>query len=130
MTSSRRVFRGALMSAAAVALALAAGTPAQAGRMSFDGAWSVVVVTDYGSCERAYRYGVEIVNGQVFYRGGGGVNIFGRVTPRGQVTVEVRQGNQQAVGTGRLSEDSGGGRWSGASAELQCAGHWIAERRG
>src|SRR5262249_48594070 len=40
-----------------------------------------------------------------------------------------RQWEQAAVGTGRLSEVAGGGRWSGASPSLQCGGHWVAERR-
>jgi hypothetical protein len=135
MTSNRWTRRGLVMSAATAAMLLSAHPGADAARMSaarmnFDGPWSVVVVTDYGSCDRAYRYGVQIVNGQVFYRGNAGVNIFGRVTPRGQVSVQVQQGNQQATGTGQLTEDSGGGRWSGASPERQCGGHWIAERRG
>ena len=91
---------------------------------------SGLIVTDYGSCDRAYRYGVQIANGQVFYRGTSGVSISGRVTPRGQVSVQVQQGGGQAVGTGQLTEDSGGGEWSGASSSSQCGGHWIAERRG
>jgi hypothetical protein len=89
----------------------------------------VLIVTEYGSCERAYRYGLQISNGRVFYQGGSGVDISGRVSPRGQVSVQVRQGDQQATGTGRLSETSGGGRWSGASPNQQCGGHWEAERR-
>jgi hypothetical protein len=107
---------------------LAASTSAPA-RTNFDGAWSVLVITDYGSCERAYRYGVQIVNGRVLSDGEAGVNISGRVSPRGQVNVEVRQGNQQAVGAGRLSQATGGGRWKGASPDQQCGGHWTAQRR-
>jgi hypothetical protein len=129
MTSNRWISRGAVFCATAATMVLA-GAAAQAARTSFDGAWSVIVVTDYGTCDRAYRYGLEIVNGQVFYRGDASVRINGRVTPRGQVDVRVQQGDQQATGTGRLSEDSGTGRWSGASPERQCGGHWIAERRG
>jgi hypothetical protein len=129
MTSKRWTHRGAVLGFAAATVMLV-GASAQAARRSFDGAWSVIVVTDYGTCDRAYRYGVEIVNGQVLYRGEAGVNINGRVSPRGQVNVQVQQGNQQAVGTGRLSETSGGGSWSGASPEQRCGGHWIAERRG
>jgi hypothetical protein len=101
----------------------------RAASMNFDGPWSVLIITDQGSCERTYRYGVEIQNGRVFNRGSSGVNIFGQVSPRGQVNVQVRQGDQQATGTGRLTEVSGGGHWSGASPYQQCAGRWIAERR-
>jgi hypothetical protein len=31
----------------------------------FDGAWSVLIITDAGDCDRAYRYGVQIVRGRV-----------------------------------------------------------------
>jgi len=135
MTSTRWTLRAAVVSAAAAATLLLVHASADAARMkapriNFDGPWSVVIVTDYGSCDRAYRYGVQIANGQVFYRGSAGVNIHGRVTPRGEVSVQVQQGSQQAVGTGQLTEDSGGGQWSGASPDRQCGGHWIAERRG
>lgn len=107
---------------------LAASTPAPA-RTNFDGAWSVLVITDYGSCDRAYRYGVQIVNGRVTDDGGTGASISGSVTPRGQVNVQVRQGNQQAVGAGRLSEARGGGSWKGASPDQTCGGRWTAQRR-
>jgi len=116
------------MGAVALAIALSAGTPAHAARMNFDGSWSVLIITDSGSCDRAYRYGVQISNGRVFSQGSG-ADIFGRVSPRGDVNVRVRQGDQQAIGSGRLSAESGGGRWSGASPGQDCAGHWTAERR-
>jgi hypothetical protein len=104
--------------------------PARAAKRSFDGPWSVLVFAEEGTCQRdTYRYGVQIQNGQVSSEGFGAAEIFGRVTPRGQVSVRVRQGNQEAVGSGRLTEVSGSGRWSGASPQQQCAGHWTAERR-
>jgi len=135
MSSNRWTLRAVVTSAATAAtlLCMHAGADAarmKAPRMNFDGPWSVVIVTDYGSCDRAYRYGVQIANGQVFYRGSSGVNISGRVSPRGEVSVQVQQGSQQATGSGQLTEDSGEGQWSGASPERQCGGHWIAERRG
>jgi hypothetical protein len=114
--------------AAALFAAMPAAAPAQSARTIFDGPWSVVIVTDQGSCERVYRYGVEIANGHVLSQGSGAA-MFGRVTRRGQVDVRVRQGNQEAVGSGRLTQVSGGGWWRGASPDLQCAGHWTAQRR-
>lgn len=128
MPSKRVVLTPSITGAVALALMLTA-LPAQAQRMSFDGPWSVHIFADQGSCQgAAYRYGVQIVNGQVFSQGSG-ADIFGRVTPRGQVSVRLRQGNQEAVGSGRLTQVSGSGRWSGASPQQQCAGHWTAERR-
>ena len=129
MLSNKLVWQGPVMGAAMLAMTLSAGARTPLAQTSFDGPWSVLVITDSGSCDRAYRYGVQISNGRVFYEGGAGVDIFGRVGPRGQVSVQVRQGDQQATGTGRLSQASGGGRWSGSSPNQQCAGHWVAERR-
>ena len=128
MLSKRVALRPSITGAIALAAALTA-LPAQAQRMSFDGPWSVLILGDQGSCQgQTYRYGVQIANGQVFSQSSG-ADIFGRVTPRGQVNVRLRQGNQEAVGSGRLSHVSGGGYWSGASPGQQCAGRWIAERR-
>src|SRR5262249_41818020 len=59
----------------------AAGTSALAA--SFDGPWSVTVVTRSGPCDQAYRYGVTISRGVVYYAGGGPVSLTGRVSPSG-----------------------------------------------
>ena len=127
MTMLRRLNKFVI---AGVVTGICLAASAASARTNFDGSWSVLVVTDYGTCDRAYRYGVQISNGQVFYRGDSSVDISGRVSPVGQVNVRVRQGSQQASGTGRLSQESGGGQWRGSSPEQQCGGHWTAERRG
>ena len=132
MLSHTRLRRGPVIGAAILAAMLSAIPSAHSAppaRMSFDGSWSVLIITDSGSCDRAYRYGVRMSNGRVYYDGRAGVDISGSVGRNGRVDVQVRLGDQQAVGTGRLSEDSGGGQWQGASPDQQCAGHWIAERR-
>ena len=97
---------------------------------SYDGAWSVVIITDAGSCDRASRYGVQIVGGRVFAGGGSGVAMSGRVDPSGRVSVSLRSGGAYASGSGRLSGVSGGGRWQGVSGNSRCAGHWQAQRAG
>lgn len=130
MSSNPSIWLGPVAGAAIVATTLLAGTSAVSARMRFDGPWSVLIITDSGQCERSYRYGIQISNGRVSQDGSSGAAIFGRVSPHGQVNVQVRQGDQRAVGTGRLSQASGGGRWSGASPYQQCAGRWVAERRG
>src|SRR6266404_5091833 len=48
---------------------------------SFDGPWSVLVVTRSGPCDQGYRYGVTIVRGVVSYAGGGPVSLTGRASP-------------------------------------------------
>lgn len=102
---------------------------AAAARTSFNGAWSVLVVTDSGTCDRAYRYALHIHNGRISYPDQT-FNVSGHVDPHGRVSVRIGAGQDEASGTGRLSGDQGEGRWSGHSATSQCAGHWEAERRG
>ena len=106
--------------------ALATESPA---RTPFDGAWSVLIVTTKGDCDRAYRYGVTIDNGNVVYDGGV-VNLYGRVGGNGALRVTLTSGNARANATGcqnrrrysphgvpgptRVSSGSGGGtarRW-------------------
>jgi hypothetical protein len=121
-----------LVLATALVLAATASGSAKTSRASsrtaFDGSWSVVIMTDAGTCDRAYRYGLRIAGGQLFYDGGMGVDLSGQVTPKGNVSVMLRQGNAVAQGSGRLSRSAGTGRWRGASPNLQCSGHWQAER--
>lgn len=95
----------------------------------FDGRWSVLIVTDAGTCDRAYRYAIHISNGKILY-GDSGVDLSGHVAPNGQVEVGVNFGEQRAIGTGQLSADFGQGQWTGHSTSSRCSGHWEAERRG
>jgi hypothetical protein len=119
------VLAGALASAG---IAACAGTAAAGTR--YDGSWSVLITTDSGACNGAYRYGVEISDGTVLYAGGGPVNLQGRVARNGAVRVRVVAGDQWADGSGRLLRDYGGGYWRGQGPTGTCAGRWEAERRG
>jgi hypothetical protein len=94
----------------------------------FDGQWSVLIVTERGDCDRAYRYGVTIRSGNVLYDGGA-VSFSGRVASNGAVRVRVSSGNAFANGTGRLNRNAGSGNWSGQSSGGRCSGYWTAERR-
>jgi hypothetical protein len=98
-----------------------------AAKANFDGNWSVLIVTERGTCDRAYRYPVRISNGSVGYAGQASFDVFGRVGNNGAVTVTVSRGNQSATGTGALSGTDGSGYWRTASGE--CSGTWTAERR-
>lgn len=103
-------------------------TPASA-RSAYDGRWSVLIITERGTCDRAYRYPVQIVDGRVTYAGDGSFNISGRVSGRGGVVVTVSRGDARASGSGRLSRVAGYGTWRGASSSNACSGTWQAERR-
>ena len=115
---------------AASALLSLTAVPVDAGtiaKAAFDGQWSVLIVTEKGRCDRAYRYPVRIENGMVGYAGTAAFNISGAVGNNGAVTVTVSRGSQSATGTGRMSSSDGTGRWATASGE--CSGTWSAERR-
>ena len=118
--------------AALCLVGLAPSAPAQAqskSQAAFDGAWSVLIVTESGTCDRAYRYAVNINRGVVSYAGEAGINLSGRVAGNGAVKVTVSRGSQSATGTGRMTASSGAGKWSGKSGSQTCAGTWEAERR-
>ena len=127
LVSAKRRFMGVVLSAVAVGASLSTA-PAIA-RTSFDGNWSVLIVTDAGSCDRAYRYALHIENGRVSYNDPS-FDISGHVDAHGHVRVSVTYGQQHANGTGRISADYGTGQWSGNSSTSRCSGHWEAERRG
>ena len=99
---------------------------AQAG---FDGAWSILIVTESGECDRAYRYAVQIDHGHINYDGTAGVELTGNVDRNGRVSATVQRGGQGANGTGRLSGNRGRGTWQGKSSTGQCSGYWEAQRR-
>src|ERR1700734_4062016 len=94
-------------------LALPASTSEALARGPYDGTWSVLIVTDSGSCDRAYRYALRIADGRVSYD-----------DPSFSVS------GHSANGSGRLNGDYGDGHWSGRSSTSACSGHWEAERRG
>jgi hypothetical protein len=95
----------------------------------FDGAWSVVIITDQGTCDRTYRYGLRIEGGRVSYAGGSDVAVSGQVGADGRISVEVRSGDSSARGSGRMTESDGEGQWRGTSQNASCSGRWQAERR-
>ena len=121
--------RGSILTGALAFAGIAASVGSADARTRYDGNWSVLIITQSGACERAYRYGVEISDGSVFYDGSGPVNLQGRVARNGAVQVTVSAGDQRAHGFGRLSGDRGGGSWRGQGSTGACAGRWVAERR-
>src|SRR5215216_7433823 len=101
-----------------------AAVPAQA-KTNFDGKWSVVIITEKGTCDRSYRYPIRINAGTVGYAGEASFDVSGRVDPNGSLTVSVAKGDRRANGSGKLSGDFGTGSWTGG----ECSGTWQAERR-
>lgn len=112
--------------------ASAAKARKQVGQASgaYDGLWSVLIITEKGTCDRGYRYAVRIKGGRVGHAdpASSSFRISGNVSGGGATRVTVARGNQSASGTGRMSRNSGSGRWQ--SAKRECSGTWQAERRG
>jgi hypothetical protein len=108
-----------------VALVLTGG--AASAQQQFNGNWSIEVITESGSCDRAYRFPVVIQDGQVRYGGPERVGVSGAVTATGDIRGSVGRGSAQANVMGRLSGRSGSGTWAG-SGSLRCSGQWRAEK--
>src|SRR5271155_1068063 len=93
---------------------------------SYDGVWSVLVQTEKGDCDPAYRYPIRISNGHLVNAGDSAFTITGAVAPTGAITVTVSAAGKSATGSGHLAGAEGGGSWTGGA----CSGSWTAERRG
>ena len=121
MSFSQNAIRATL---ALAAFGIATAASAQ-GTKGFGGKWSVVIMTTKGDCDRAYRYPVAINGTSLVNAGDAAFDISGKVQGNGAITVKVSYGEKSAMGSGRLTSDSGTGSWTGGS----CAGIWTAERR-
>src|SRR2546423_2978128 len=115
-----RAVAPALAALAILAATVPASAPASA-RSNFDGTWSVLIVTQKGTCDRAYRYPVKIDNGSVGYAGDASFTVSGKVGENGTVTVKVARGSQSAHGHGRVSSTDGSRNWGSRSGAR--AGH-------
>ena len=115
MTLSQTIRPATALAALAVLAASAApafSAPIASGKANFDGNWSVLIVTEKGTCDRAYRYPVKIENGTVGYAGTASFNVAGKVGANGAIVVTVSKGDKSATGTGRMSGTDGAGTWT------------------
>jgi hypothetical protein len=118
-----------LLAPAVAAALLLACTPTNAahrgGGSAYDGTWSVAIYTQRGDCI-SVRVATRIVGGRLYsedqtYQANGGVGA------NGVVRVSVSGFGRSASGSGRLSHNSGVGRWW--SSRGDCSGSWSASRR-
>jgi hypothetical protein len=123
---------GSLVVVSAMTAAIAAAPAPAHAQAAFNGTWSVLIITDRGPCDRAYRYPLQVKNGRVTYGGQADFKVDGRVKANGAVEVTVSRGQQRADGSGRLvaGSGSGSGTWQGAGSSSNCSGTWTAEKRG
>jgi hypothetical protein len=110
----------ALGAFATFALIAANTAPASA---SFDGNWTVSIITTRGVCDAGIALPIQISDGRVA-SGHSEVGVSGRVAQSGGITVTVVQGIKRAFGIGKLAEASGSGTWRGGP----CSGTWTATR--
>jgi hypothetical protein len=117
-----------LLSTLAILLGFAS-TPSDAARRiggsAYDGTWSVAIYTLRGACG-SVRVAVRIVGGHV-YSADQSYQSNGAVGANGVVRVTVSGFGRSASGSGRLSHNSGAGRWRSSRGE--CSGSWSASRR-
>ena len=132
MMIARLALAGFLALAAVPDASAAAKAKKQPGHATaaYDGLWSVLIITEKGTCDRGYRYAVRIKSGRVGHAdpANSSFRISGNVAGGGAARVSVARGNQSASGSGRLSANGGAGRWQSSKGE--CSGIWQAERRG
>jgi hypothetical protein len=96
--SQNRNFNRAALALIAMSFAGALGAVAPAAATAnYDGLWSVVIVTQKGTCDRSYRYPVRISNGAVQNDGPSLINVSGKVGGNGAVTVLVSAGDKSAT---------------------------------
>lgn len=101
---------------------LLAGVMTASAADSFDGTWSVSIVTKSGTCDAAPPLSIQIANGRVVADPALGIS--GSVAQSGGIMVSIKNGIQKAVGAGRLAASSGSGTWRGGP----CSGTWTAQR--
>ena len=101
------------------------GAAGRVGGSAYDGTWSVAIYTSRGSCG-SVRAAVRIVGGRV-HSEDQSYQSSGVVSANGAIRVSVAGAGRSASGSGRLSHNSGAGRW--ASSQGECSGSWSASRR-
>ena len=118
-----------LLAPTVAAALLLAGTPTNAahrgGGSAYDGTWSVAIYTQRGDCG-SVRVAARIVGGRLYSKDES-YQANGAVGANGVIRVSVASGRLSASGSGRLTNNSGAGRWSSSAGE--CSGSWSASRR-
>jgi hypothetical protein len=124
-----KVFSRLLLDPILAAVLLLVCTPTNAehrgGGSAYDGTWSVAIYTLRGDCG-SVRVAARIVGGRV-YSQDQSYQSNGVVGANGAIRVSVAVFGRFASGSGRLSHNSGTGRWRSSRGE--CSGSWSTTRR-
>ena len=111
---------------ATAAACLATLTSLAQARSAYDGSWDLTFVTQRGACDPTYNFSVNVTNGNITHPNL--VRFRGHVAASGAVRASVAVQDKFASGSGRLSNNSGRGTWSGYSGSARCSGYWTAQR--
>lgn len=111
------------ISAGIIASALVMGAGIAPVAASFDGTWTVSIITTKGECDQGMALPIKISAGRIA-SSVSEVGVTGRVAEHGGITVTVIQGIKRAFGIGKLAEASGSGTWRGGP----CSGTWTASK--
>jgi hypothetical protein len=91
---------------------------------SYDGHWTVQLVTIRGDCEPTASWEVGVAASRIAESGA--FQATGVVDPQGRVRLEVVSGQDRVSARGKLSGSYGSGEWT--SSTRVCSGHWRASR--
>jgi hypothetical protein len=87
---------------------------------AYDGSWDLLFVTQRGACDPTYDFSVNITDVVTHPNL---VRFRGYVARSGAVRASVTDHDKYAVGSGRLSSNSGEGGWNGNSGTARCSGY-------
>ena len=97
----------------------------------FDGNWSMTAVTTRGHCG-TIPIGMGIAGGRIHSTDGSfafyPIQLGGRVSSSGSVSLKAVAGPRIANGTGHFSSVRGSGTWAGRGPSGLCSGVWSATR--
>jgi hypothetical protein len=122
----RWIFAAAVLAAIAVPGAADASQARTARGGAYDGTWNVMFTPQAGNCHASNTVPFAVAGTRVSSAGNGKVT--GGISRNGSVSVRISVGASWANGNGRLTGNSGAGRWSGVITGDQCSGIWQATR--
>jgi hypothetical protein len=104
-----KVLSGLLLAAVLLLACTPTNAARRGGGSAYDGIWSVAIYTLRGDC-RSVRVAARIGSGRVYSKDES-YQANGVVGANGVIRVSVASGRLSASGSGRLSRNSGVGRW-------------------
>jgi hypothetical protein len=119
--------KGSLMKISRVQILILAlsAYPASGQAATYDGRWSVSVVTRSGNCD-SYRWNLGITEGHVTDVEGQKGSSSGGIAPNGKVAITLARASDTLSVTGLARGAAASGSWS--SPSRSCSGTWDARK--